>query len=78
MQRTTVTLEQFSKMVRMRFVPLVEKDRLAQEYLDLRQTIVKVMEITKMFTERGQFCPEFVASDKAQMTGYMSMLKRDI
>ena len=35
-------------------------------------------EITKMFTERAMFFPEFVASEQAQMTRYMSILKIDI
>ena len=34
-------------------------------------------EITKMFTERAMFCPEF-ASEQAQMSRYLSILKRDI
>ena len=34
-------------------------------------------EITRMFTERVMFCLEF-ASEQAQMTRYLSMLKMDI
>ena len=34
-------------------------------------------EITRMFTERVMFCPEF-ASEQAQMTRYLRMLKADI
>lgn len=41
---------------------LVEKKRLAMEYLDLRQTTYSVTEITKIFTKRTLFCPEFAAS----------------
>ena len=33
------------------------------------------MKITKMFTERALFCPEFAASEQAQMNWYLSMLK---
>ena len=36
------------------------------------------MEITKMFTEEAMFCPQFAASEQAQMTDYLSMLKTDI
>ena len=46
----------------MRYVTLVERERLAQEYLDLRQGTETVSEITKMFTERAIFCLEFAAS----------------
>ena len=35
------------------------------------------MEITRMFTERAIFFPEF-ASEQSQMTRYLSMLKTDI
>ena len=44
-----------------RYVPLVEQGRLALEYLDLRQGIESVKEITKMFTKRDVFYPEFAA-----------------
>ena len=49
-----------------------------QDYLDLWQGTESVMEITKMFTERALFCHEFVASEQAQMTQYLSMLKKEI
>ena len=35
------------------------------------------MEITRMFTERAMFLPEF-ASEQSQMNRYLSMLKTDI
>ena len=35
----------------MRYVPLVERDRLAQGYLDLRQTMETITKITKMYQE---------------------------
>ena len=35
-------------------------------------------EITKMFTERPLFFPEFAASEQPQMTQYLSILKTDI
>ena len=44
----------------------------------MRQTTEKVTEITKMFTKRALFYPEFVALEQAQMTRYLSMLKTDI
>lgn len=50
-------------MFHSRYVPLVGRERLAQEYLDLRQGSETVTEITKMFTERAIFCPEFPASE---------------
>ena len=77
-QRAIVTWEQFAEMFCVRCVPLVERERLDQEYLDLRQTIESVTEITKMFIERALFCLEFAASEQAYMTWYLSKLKTDI
>ena len=65
-------------MFRTRYDQLGERERLVQEYLDLRQGTESVTEITKMFTEKALFCPKFVASEQAQMTQYLSMIKRDI
>ena len=65
-------------MFRSRYVPLVERESLDQEYLDLRQGTESVMEINKMFTDRAMFCPEFFASKQVPMTRYLSMHKTDI
>ena len=62
-QRATITWEQFSKTFCMRYVPLVDWERLAQEYLDLRQGTETVYETTKMFTEKTLFCPKCAASE---------------
>ena len=37
------------------------EERLAQDYLDLRQMTDSVIEITKMFTQRALFSPDFAA-----------------
>ena len=57
--------EQFYEMSRSRYVQLVEHERLAQEYLDLRQRSETVTDITKMFTERAMFFPELATSEQA-------------
>ena len=57
-----------------RYVPRVERERLAQEFLELKQGSESVTESTGMFIERAMFCPEF-ASEQAQMSRYPSMLK---
>ena len=66
----------------MRYVSLVERERererLDQEYLYLRQGTESVTEITKMFTKKALFCPDFAASEHAQMTRYLSILNMDI
>ena len=48
-------------------VPLVERGRLANEYFSLRQRTESVMDITKMFTERALFCPDYSTLKHAQM-----------
>ena len=65
-------------MFRFRYLLLVEWERLAHEYIDLRQDTETVTEITKVFTERSMFFPEFSTSEKAQMTRYLTMLKTEI
>ena len=65
-------------MFRSRYVPLVERERLSNKYLDLRQGTESVMKITQMFTKRNMFFPEFSASDQAQMTRCLSIRKTDI
>ena len=57
-----------------RYVPRDEKERLAREFLELRQDLESVTESTGMFIERAMFCPEFV-SEQAQKSRYPSMLK---
>ena len=64
-------------MFRARYISLVEREWLAQEFLSLRQDGEPVTEITHMFTERAMFCSEF-ASEQSHMTRYLSMLKTDI
>ena len=76
-QRAAVTWDQFRDMFSTRYVPRVEQERLAQEFLELRQDSESVMEITRMFTEKAMFFPKF-ALEQAQMTRYLSMLKIDI
>ena len=49
-QRVAITWEQLSEMFYLRHVPLVERESLALEYLDPRQTTEMVMKITKIFT----------------------------
>lgn len=76
-QRTASRWEQFSDMFRTRYVPLVERDRLAQEYLDLRQATETVTEIIKMFTKRALFCLEFENVEQGHMLRYLIMLNTD-
>ncbi|XP_023760538.1 uncharacterized protein LOC111908976 [Lactuca sativa] len=73
-----VTWERFSNMLCMKYLPLVERERLTKEYLDMRQSTEMVTKITKIFIARTLFCPEFSASKQDQMIRYFSILKTDI
>lgn len=77
-QRVGVTWGQFVEMFHMEYVPLVEKERIVQEHLALRQTTESVIEITKIFTKRALFCLECFALELARMSRYMRMLKTGI
>ena len=64
-QRATISWDSFMEMFHTCYITWVERERLAQEFLDLRQGSESVMEITRMFTERAMFCAKF-ASEQAQ------------
>ena len=65
-------------MFRDKYVPPVEKERLAQDFLSLKQGTESVTVITWMFHERALFCPKYVPSEQARMSQYLSILRRDI
>ena len=73
-----VTWERFTAMFRDEYVPPVERERLAGEFLTLKQGTESVTVITRMFHERAMFCPEHVSSEQARMSRYLSILRRDI
>ena len=59
-EHTVVTWERFVMMFCDEYVPPVERERLAHEFLSLRQKTESVTVITRMFHERALFCPEHV------------------
>ena len=78
MEKAAVTWEWFVEMFHEGYVPLMERERLAQEYLLLRQTTKTVTEITRMFHDSSMFCLEYASTKQERMTRYLSMLKKDI
>ena len=60
-QRAAVSWDQFREMFSTRYVSRVERERLAQEFLELKQDSESVTEIAKMFFVRAMFCPEFTS-----------------
>ena len=58
-----VTRERFTKLFRDEYVPEVERERLAQEFLSLMQKTKSVTEITGMFHERVLFYPDHVSTN---------------
>ena len=51
-----VTWERFTQLFRDKYVSPVERERLAQDFLSLKQKIESVTEITRIFHERVLFC----------------------
>lgn len=65
-------------MFREEYVPPVERERLIQEFLTLKQGTDSMAVITRKFHERAMFCPEQVSYEQARMSRYLSVLRRDI
>lgn len=74
-EQAAIYWEQFSEMSQAKYVPLVKKERLAQEYFFLKKKTYFMTKFTKMFTERVLFYPGYATSKQVQMTYYSSMLK---
>ena len=51
---------------------------LAQEFLSLKQKTETVTKIIRMFHKRALFFHEHVSSEKAHVSQYLSILRRDI
>lgn len=62
-EHSTVTWERFSEMFINEFVPVVEREMLAPEFLSLKKKTKTVTKITSMFHERALFCPEHVSNE---------------
>ena len=77
-EQSAVTWEQFVENFREEYVPLVERERLAQEFLSLKQTTELVIKITKMFTERALYCLEYASSEQVKILWYLIILKTGI
>ncbi|KAL7584909.1 uncharacterized protein LOC128127083 [Lactuca sativa] len=77
-ETAAVTWEGFTTMFRDEYVPPVERERLVQEFLALKQGTDSVAAITRKFHERAMFCPELVATEQARMSRYLGVLRREI
>ena len=75
---TAVTWETFTTMFRDEYVPPVEMEHLAQEFLSFKQGTESVTVITRMFHERVLFFPEHVSTKQARMSRYLSILRKEI
>ena len=60
------------------YVPPMERERLAQEFLSLKQGTRSVTVITRIFHKRALFCPKHVSTEQACMSRYLSILRREI
>ena len=63
---------------RAEFAPTVELQQLAREFLDMRQTMETVAEITPKFWERALLVPQYAGDKDMWKTRYHDMLRADI
>ena len=73
-----MTLSDFVTRFRAEFVPAVELQQLAREFLDMRQTTETVAEITAKFRERALLVPQYAGDEDMRRTRYHDMLRADI
>ena len=71
---TVVSWERFTTMFRDAYVPMVERERLAQELLSRKKKKESVTVITRMLHDRALFYPEHVSTEQARMSRYFSIL----
>lgn len=57
---------------------MLQRQRLAHEYMSLWQMIEMVNELTRMFQERTMFSLDYTSTEQTHMAQLFSMLKKDI
>lgn len=77
-EKATVTWERFVEMFLEEYVALLQRYRLAHEYMSLLQMIETVNELTRMFQERTMFSLDYTSTEQTHMAQLFSMLKKDI
>jgi hypothetical protein len=70
--------EDFVARFRTQYVPQVEMDRLAREFLTMEQTTETIPELNRKFNEMALFCPQYAADEGMKMARYTQMLRTDI
>ena len=73
-----MTWPDFVTRFRAEFAPAVEFQRMAREFLDMRQTTEIVVEITTKFRERALLVPQYAGDEDMRRTRYHNMLQVDI
>ncbi|KAL4582748.1 hypothetical protein LXL04_007307 [Taraxacum kok-saghyz] len=68
----------FVTRFRVQYVPQVEMDRLAREFLTLEQTTESIPELNRKFNEMALFCPQYAADEGMKIARYTQMLRTDI
>lgn len=75
-EQAMVPCKPFIEMFPEDYMPSVERERLAQEYLLLQQTTESVIEIVRVFHDRDLFYHNYTSNEQAQLTRYLSILKK--
>ena len=73
-----MTWSDFVTKFRAEFVPAVEIQQLAREFLDMRQNTETVAEITTKFRERALLVPQFAGDEDMKRIRYHDMLRSEI
>ena len=73
-----MTLSEFVTRFRAEFALAVEIQQLAREFIDMRQTMEIVVEITTKFRERALLVPQYAGVEEMRKTHYHDMLRDDI
>ena len=74
----TLTWAEFHGLFMSKYFPATTKHAKAQEFLELRQGMMTVMEYMARFTELARFCDDYVATDMAKVWRFKNGLKLSI
>src|SRR5581483_9185474 len=77
-QINALTWEEFRVMFDEEFAPSIEKERIASEFLQMKQTTESVNDITAQFSEKLLFVPGYANDESLKMARYAGILRSDI
>ena len=73
-----MTWAEFQELFMGKYFPDIARHAKAQEFLELKQGTMTVMEYVARFTELARFADDYVATDMAKVRGFENGLKLSI